>query len=301
MMRRRLLRVGQTAVYIHLATAFFALYWTLLGQWKLLLVSMLSICLHEAGHALVSSGWGTPPAEMEITPLGVLMRLDDEMELSPGKRLTVLLAGPAMSLLLCWTAIGLTKAGAISTETGRLFFSCNLLFVLLNLLPALPLDGGRILSLLLSLRLKKDTVRRIMLVSGNILGLCLIALNVWSSLHDGGWNLSMSIAGCFLMYAASTGTTSAVLAELRSLMDRKIRLEKQGYMDCQWTAICANVPIRQAIECLSPRRYTVFLLLEPGSLRVLGHAQETDVIAAYWNDASQTCRTLIRTEKPCAD
>lgn len=300
-MRRKLLRIGRTAIYIHMATLVFSAYWVCLGQWKLLLLSMLSICLHEAAHACVSALWGMPPEEVELTPLGMLMRLDDDIALSPGKRLAVLTAGPAMSLMLCWCAIFLTKAGMLSADIGRQLFLSNLLFLLLNLLPALPLDGGRILSLLLGLRLKDSTVRRIMRINGNVLGVGLIALNIWLSLRTGGWNLSMSMTGCFLIYAASVSTATAAWSKMKMLMDRKIRFEKQGRMTCQWQAVYAHLPVRLAVEQLLSRRYTMFLLLEPGTLRMLGCLDENTLLNAYWDDPAQPCKTLLSEERPCAD
>ena len=301
MIRRRLLRLGPTTVYIHTATLLFALYWGLVGKGMLLVISMLSICLHEAAHAVVSALWGAPPQELELTPLGMLMRLEDDTKLSPGKRLTVLLAGPVMSLLLCGTAIVLTKWHLLPVNVGRICFACNLLYACLNLLPALPLDGGRILSMLLGLRLKNGTIRKIMRIIGSLLGISLIGLNVWFSMHDGGWNLSMSIAGCFLIYAASAGTTTAAMAELRQLMDRKIRFEKKRHAKCCWVAVDAQLPVGSVIRLLAPGRYTMFLLVEPGSYRVLGQADEGMVFNAYWADPAQACKELISMEKTCAD
>lgn len=294
MMRRRLLTLGDTSVYLHLATLLYAAYMILLGHGGVLAVSMASILLHEAAHGAVAAIFGKPPQEIEITPLGALMRLEDEAELPLGKRLLMLLAGPAASFFLCWAAILLTRWGWLAQEGGRLLFSCNVLLLLMNLLPALPLDGGRMLALVLGLKLRRETVRRVMCASGTVIGLMCIVLNFLLSLRHGGWNLSFAMAGCFIMYAAAVGTTTPALAELRMFVDRKIRMEKRGALRCSWVAVTDALPLRKAIAFLSPGAYTMFTILQQGSMKPMGSRGEDALIAAYLNEPGQCCRILLQ-------
>lgn len=294
MMRRKLFSIGDTAVYLHLATLLFGAYMVLIGHGGVLGVSMVSIMLHEASHAAVATLFGAPPEEMEITPLGALMRLEDEAALPVGRRLLVLAAGPAASLGLCWAAMALTRWGVLPVETGRLMFCCNVLLLCGNLLPVLPLDGGRMLALLFGLRLRQETVRRVMRISGTVIGLCCIAGNFLLSLRQGGWNLSLTMAGCFIMYASAVATTTQALAELRMFMDRKIRLEKRGVSACSWLAVVDTLPLRRAVKRLSPGRYTMLMVLQQGSLKPLGSCGEDDLMAAYLDEPGGCCRLMLR-------
>lgn len=294
MMRRQLFSIGDTAVYLHLATLLFGSYMVLIGHGGVLCVSMVSILLHEASHAAVAALFGAPPEEIEITPLGALMRLEDEAALPVGKRLLVLAAGPGMSFGLCWAAMALTRWGVLSVEAGRLMFCCNVLLLLVNLLPALPLDGGRILALVLGLRMRQETVRRVMRISGTVIGLCCIMGNFLLSLRQGGWNLSLTMAGCFIMYASTVGTTTQALAELRMFMDGKIRLEKRGASACSWLAVVDVLPLRKAVKRLSPGRYTMLMILQQGSMKPLGNVGEDALIAAYLDEPGGCCKLLLR-------
>lgn len=293
-MRRKLFSLGKTEVYFHLATLLFAAYMVWLGHGVMLCVSMGSIVLHEASHAMVAALFSKPPQEIEITPLGALMRLEDEAALPLGKRLLMLAAGPAASFGLCWCAIWLTSREWIPLEVGRLLFGCNVLQLFLNLLPALPLDGGRILALVLGIWLRQETVRKIILVMGTAIGLCCIGGNFLLSLQHGGWNLSLAMAGCFIMYASAVGTTSHALAELRMFMDRKIRMEKRGALSCHWLAVADTLPFRAAVKKLSPGRYTMLTILELGSMRPLHTCGEDALISAYLNEPGGCCRLLLQ-------
>lgn len=294
MMRRRLFSIGDTAVYLHLATLLFAVYMAVLGQLDVLVVSTFSILIHEGAHGAASALMGKPPAEIELTPLGALMRLEDEETLPLPKRLLMLSAGPAASLLLCWAAILTVKGGWMALEEGRMLFSCNLVLLVLNMLPVLPLDGGRMLTLLLSLRLRKETVKRVMRIIGTVTGLLCIGGNFFLSLRYGGWNLSLAMTGCFLMYAGAVGTTSAAMAELRMFMDRKVRLEQHGSLPCRWVTILDSLPLRKAVACLAPNRHTMFNLLRCGSMEPCGQVGEEALIAAYLNTPGSSCKILLQ-------
>ena len=294
--RHRLFAIGSTDICLHPAAVLFALYAALTGHGGWLLAGMLSVLLHECAHGFAAALLGCTPKSIEITPLGALMRLEDEAALPPGRRLAMLLAGPAASLLLCWTALLLTRCGIIGRHAGQLLFMSNLSILLVNLLPALPLDGGRVLALLLSLCLSADSVRRAMRSLGMIFGCACIALNLLLTWMMGGWNLSVAGAGCFLLYAACTGTTTAALAELRAFMDRKLRLEQRGYMGCRVVAVTESLTLRGAVGALAPSLYTLFLLIQPGTMRCLGYVTEERVISCYLLTPGGTCAAL----KHCA-
>ena len=149
-MKRKIVTLGETDITVHPAAGILLLF-GLLTRWRALLIcTYASILLHETAHAAVSAVWHHPPQEIEITPLGAMMRLEDEERLPLTARISVILAGPLMTLILCALSLRLTQNGVIPRETGRLIFLSNAGILLVNLLPALPLDGGRLLYLALA-------------------------------------------------------------------------------------------------------------------------------------------------------
>ena len=285
-MRLQLLRLGETEVFLHAGTLAFVLYMLLLGQGWLLLTGMVSILLHEGAHAAMAAAAGHPPEEVELSPLGAVMRLDEEDALPRGWRLVIILAGPAMTLTLCAAALLMTKADWLSLSAGRMLFRCNLALLLLNLLPVMPLDGGRLTALLLGCWLRPQTVRAIMRALSAAVGFACIFLNLWVTWRYGGWNLSLAAAGCFMLYAGAVSATTAAMQELRAFMDRKIRMEQHGCSPAWCVSVTEDLPLRRAVKLLHPRRHTLFCrVTEQGGVRLI---PEERVIDAYLRFPGET-------------
>lgn len=112
------------------------------------LTLLVSVFLHELGHALVSLRAGIPVRRINLDALGGFTEMDREAS-RPGTAAAIALAGPAVSAAL--GVVGLV--GLFATELGSLpwqfaFQVCvaNLLVAVYNLLPGLPLDGGKALQ-----------------------------------------------------------------------------------------------------------------------------------------------------------
>ncbi len=126
-----------------------------------LLGSLASVLLHELGHAFVASRFGIGTTEIVMFPIGGLSRM--ERPLPPTPEIWVALAGPFVNLLLAAgifsymvatheaTPVRLTDLIEPNGKSAlALLLYGNILLTAVNLLPAFPMDGGRILRALLS-------------------------------------------------------------------------------------------------------------------------------------------------------
>ncbi len=127
----------------------------------LLIVLFVSVYLHELGHALTAMRLGIRTRDIILLPVGGVARFEQAV-FGPRTELLISSAGPLVNLLI---AIGgmlplaiagnLSSIGTVSIFSSSLFaqiVQINLILGISNLLPALPLDGGRMLRAVLSMR-----------------------------------------------------------------------------------------------------------------------------------------------------
>lgn len=142
-------------------------------------MSLLACALHEMGHILAVRCLGNTVKEISITVLGAELKTEQLLDYrSEG---IVALCGPGMNLFL---------AALFSIpEWGHVFSGINLVLGSLNLLPVLPLDGGRILRAVLSILTDNCTAEQITRCLGAVLCLFLCLCGGWVAVCAGNITL----------------------------------------------------------------------------------------------------------------
>lgn len=117
------------------------------------------VVLHELGHCLTARRFGIPTRDITLLPIGGVARLERLPE-RPGQELVIALAGPAVNVVLGALLYALLRApapgqllGGVRLVGGELLvnlFYANALMAVFNLIPAFPMDGGRVLRAVLA-------------------------------------------------------------------------------------------------------------------------------------------------------
>lgn len=230
------------------------------GREKLLAAAFVSLSVHEAAHALMAARLGFRVSSIEIQPFGFVARTDLRGAL-PGELAAVYASGPAASLVLA-SLSSLAEAAIPAYAGAKLGLAeYNLLIFAVNLLPAVPLDGGRlILSAFLSRG--RSAALKALKAAGVLTGAVFIALFA-VMLAKGYVNPTFALMGGFLTAAAfregGAGTVGA---------PRHRRITERRALPVQNIAASKDASLAEAFSMLPQGAYSVLSVVDDKNRRM---------------------------------
>jgi stage IV sporulation protein FB len=301
------LRLGQVAgteVRIHL-TFFLLLAWLGVTHYQaggsdaavhgILLTCLVFLCvlLHEFGHAFAARRYGIRTPDITLFPFGGVARLE-RMPEKPSEEIFVAIAGPLVNVAIAiglWLAIGGFRwpdAGYIIKLSGSIpgaLMLVNVILVAFNLLPAFPMDGGRVLRALLAMRMDHARATQVAARIGQALAVCLGFVGLFGN--------PMFILVAFFVFAAAASEAGA--AQLKSL---GAGLRVSAAMVTRFQTLPRNASLNEAADVLLRTSQHEFPVVDPdGTLR--GLFTRDELLAALRQRGPDTLVTeVMRSDFP---
>ncbi|MEW6275624.1 MAG: M50 family metallopeptidase [Bacillota bacterium] len=240
------------------------------------LIAFAVVFCHELAHAAVARRLAVPVTDVELLPFGGVTRMGGEMILDPAKESYIAVAGPASNLLMAAAGLALKNHGLWHDELGPFFLQCNLLIAAFNLLPALPLDGGRVYRAHLAAKIGiRDATYRAAAL-GQVWA-ALVVLFGSFGLFFRFSGLDILFTGLFLFYAATREKGAAPYLFVRHLTRKKGELAKAGVLPAETFVVMENLTLGEIIRPFLPQRFHLVLVLDR-QLRYKGMLTEAQVI-----------------------
>lgn len=261
---------------VHPLFFIFGIYFALTGKVFLFLTASLTALLHEYGHAACAERLGYKMNKISLMPYGAVVN-GAIGGLLPADELIVALSGPLTNLCVCvffaalWWLVPETYA-----YTDTVVF-CNLGVAAVNLLPAYPLDGGRMLCALLASRVKYKTALLITRVSGAILGFALFGAFIYSIFNV--LNASLLFFSLFLLAGALfKGRENAYV---RAYVNKSEI--PQGVKECKKLLVSAELTLKQLLGAVSDKSCFELEIVNPknGKVVFLNRTQTLNMLASY--------------------
>ncbi|XXM73579.1 M50 family metallopeptidase [Lysinibacillus sphaericus] len=153
-----------------------------------LIMLLLIITVHELGHGVTALHYSWRVKRIALLPFGGVAEMDEHGNRSLREEFWVIASGPLQHVWLVGAGWLLMKGSIISGDLFMLFFQLNLMVLLFNLLPIWPLDGGKLISLLLSLKFNYLKAYEMTLISSfSLLILFHLSILVIAPLHLNLW------------------------------------------------------------------------------------------------------------------
>ncbi|MDE7076837.1 MAG: hypothetical protein K2O62_05900, partial [Clostridia bacterium] len=224
---------------------FFAtmLFCALFGGLPSALICLVTALMHESGHIFCAARMGFKCETVKIMPYGAAAMCDVD-GIRAGDEIRLALAGPLVNAAVCVALAGLWWFFPESYAYTDTIMRANVAMLAVNLLPAYPLDGGRVAGCVLAKLFKKRTALIILKV---IASLCAAALFV--AFFFSGYNPTLIMFSLFLVCSAIEKTPSAELINFSSEGKLKRGIEVK-YVLCD-----KNLTYKDAFKRLDDKRY----------------------------------------------
>ena len=256
----------------------------------------LSVLVHELSHSLVARGYGLPVRRILLYPLGGFSEIEREPQ-TPGREFLVSAAGPALSLLLAAVGYGLTYVTSAGTIGGTLIHQliwANLVVGGFNLLPGLPLDGGRMLrAVIWKVTGRPATSTVVAAWAGRVIGVGLFALVLAppvqariGGLYTVVW---VAVIAAFMWTGAGQAIKATRLRERLPTLQAR-RLARKAVSGA------ANTPLAEAIRRADESQARAVVVVDHDD-KPIAILNETAVMATPpqrrpWIEAGSLARTL---------
>lgn len=230
------------------------------------------VVLHELGHAAVARHFGIRTRDITLYPIGGVSRLDRIPD-RPSAELWVALAGPTVNLLIAGllgilfgfapaSASSLKEALAHESFVSKLLF-VNVSLAVFNLIPAFPMDGGRVLRAILAMRLDYLRATQYAAMAGQVLAVMFGLLGLF-------FNPFLLFIAFFVFVAAQQESHSVLV---RSLL---AGVPVRQAMVTRFSVLPASASLGQAAEEVVANRQKDFPVVEDG--RLLGVLTQDELL-----------------------
>ncbi|MGB9662369.1 MAG: site-2 protease family protein [Moorellaceae bacterium] len=264
----------------------------LLGVLPQALLLFTAVAWHEFCHLVAARKVGFPPQSIELFPFGGVARFSSPLSFYPDREIRIALAGPLGSLVL---AVFLHGAAAVlkwETAWVRFLLQVNLVLGCFNLLPGLPLDGGRVFRAWRAGRAGPARATWEGAVLGQTVAVCLAvggSLGFWLRVTD----LQSLIVALFIFQEATREKEVYPYLFWREFW-RHRREEKGLLAEVCWLAATGEQPLTRIVKGFKSGRYNIVVVLGPGG-QIKGMVSEGEILRALGSGRSaETIDRLLK-------
>ncbi len=175
------------------------------------------VLLHELGHALMARVYGIGTRDITLLPIGGVARLE-RMSDHPGEEIAIAIAGPMVNVVIAaglWLGMSLagiwlphhlsSLSGSVGEKVLMELLGWNIVMVLFNMIPAFPMDGGRVLRALLTIGFGRLRGTEIAVGISKMIAMLFILAGLTYFVPVNGYQLSpfLAIIGLFVVFVGN--------------------------------------------------------------------------------------------------
>ena len=236
-----------------------------------LLIAYTITAIHECAHISVAKMCGTEIDGVEILPFGITMRVAQNCIKDIMSEIKIAAAGPVSNFLIAYFTYGFYDG-----LYKEYIITASLVMGIFNILPALPLDGGRILRALLVKKLGHIRAANVTLNISYGLGFLIFAAGLYA-LYITKFNFSFLLIGGFLIANITEERKNANMIIMKDILYSRKKLSQKGVSQGEMLVAEENQKAKNILKMLSYDRYYIIYIVD-NHMRIIKSITETELI-----------------------
>ena len=204
-------RLKKLKVVLHPLFFVFGIIMIVVGRGRAFFICTLSAFCHELAHSKVADKYGYKMERIRLMPFGAELHGDTDSFVGRDE-IYIALAGPMLNFLICVFILGIWWLFPGSYDSTIEIFETNLVMGAFNLLPFFPLDGGRVLLSIVSMKTNRRTGAKIVKNTTKLFAITLFIGFILTCFFEP--NLTLGVMGFMLFFSATASQREAVYEKL---------------------------------------------------------------------------------------
>lgn len=242
-------------------------------------IGVISIILHEFTHTFFGNRFGCKVYNLKVGITGANAELSDIEELSENEKLILYLSGPLMNLFLAfilYIIFRLTNIYIFNMACG-----INLGLFAFNLFPAYPLDGSRVLEIILSKYIVYKRSKKVVeILSFFIASILIVMFFVSMLLHK--VNISLILISGLIIYSTVLEKKVTMYIVMGDMIRKRRRLKKYDFIENRTVSVYYKNELLNVMRLVDKSKFNVFYILDD-ELKVLKVISENELLEALKN------------------
>ena len=255
----------------------FIVFFILLSFNNSIILAFISILAHEGMHILVAKRKGCKFNDIQIHIYGTSAQFANIDELNKKEKLQIYLSGPfANFIIICilW-CIGFASNNILIDK----MININISLLFFNLLPAYPLDGARVLEILLSQKILYRRANDIISKISYTIGVILLVIFIIVFAYSGVINVSILIASIAICLITRSEEKSAMYILMGNIFVKRNKLLRNKYIENKSISVYYKQGLANVMSMVDKNRFNIFYVLDD-DLKVVFIMNEDELIEA---------------------
>lgn len=251
------------------------------GYYQQLLIMFLLVVVHEMTHCKVAEYYDISIQEIELFPFGGVVKTVDDIGAEPYKEIIIALAGPASNLFLFSTGYFLMLYFPLKNDVMEIFLISNIVMGGFNLIPILPLDGGRVLRALISYFCGMKQATLLTIIIGKGLSICLLLFGIFMTVTSFE-NIYIILLAIFLYGSLHRERKMVFFLYFKDVLRKKSKLHEKGIMNSRYLTVLETVDLNKVFQEFSSGKYHFISVISKEG-KIMGTLTETEILEALGN------------------